>query len=769
MSPATPDLSGQTGFPDIDCVIIGVNCQQTLGRCLASVQASDYPGDKLHIIYVDGGSTDQSIKVAGEFDEVSVISLNPEYPTPGLGRNRGWQTGTSPFVQFLDSDTVLASGWLKTAIAALADATVGAVQGWRREMHPEKSIFNWIGDLEWNGPAGEADSFGGDVMIRRRVLEMTGGYDEILVGGEDPELSQRIKSQAWRILSLEIPMTHHDLAMTTIKQYMRRAFRSGYAFAAVRDRIAPEGNPFWQYDLRKIVIKGGGFLVLALIGALTLIAGHSVPTAIAGFLVLAAGGALLCLPRLFKVKKFMHDYNLTRPQARRYAWHFSLVVLPQFFGVIRYYWGKWLRKPLRNHRDRLATGGLPSGGYNRVKRVAYLCSEYPAISQTFIFREIESLRQSGVEVVPISIHPQANLEIMTAAEQREAANTRVMTRLSWASILGAHLLVLLRSPRGYLRMALTALTLLTKGPKSLIKALAYFVEAGILLHWLHQLGVRHIHEHFAAPTAIVAMLAKSYGGISYSLSVHGPDIFFTQDSALLADKVKIADFVRCISHFCRSQLMRITPPTFWKHLHIIRCGIDPLVYEARPEPNNPVPEILCVGRLVPAKGQHILLSACALLKTRGVPFRVTLVGGGEDRSSLEHYAAEAGLRGQVRFTGPLGQDRVREYYNQTDMFVLASFAEGVPVVLMEAMAKGIPVISTRIAGIPELIDHGKNGLLANAGDVEDLACQMEALIKDSTLRSRLGLAGRRTVMLTYHQHQNNLQMADLFHHHCIVS
>lgn len=769
MSSAKPDPSGQTHFPDIDCVIIGVNCQQTLGRCLASVQASDYPADKLHIIYVDGGSTDQSLKIAGEFAGISVISLNPEYPTPGLGRNRGWKKGTSPFIQFLDSDTILAAGWLKTGIAAMADATVGAVQGLRREMHPERSIFNWIGELEWNGPAGEADSFGGDVMIRRRVLEMVGGYDEILVGGEDPELSQRTKSQGWRILRLETPMTHHDLAMTTIKQYLRRAFRSGYAFAAVRDRIASEGNPFWQFDLRKIVIKGGGFLVLALIGLLTLIVGQSLPAAIGALLSLAAGAALLCLPRLFKIEKFMHDYNLTREQARRYAWHFSLVVLPQLFGAIRYYWGKWLHKPLRNRQDRLATGGLARAKHNRVmEKIAYLCSEYPAISQTFIFREIESLRQSGFEVATISIHPQINLDVMTVAEQQEAANTLVMTRLSWASILGGHLLVLLRSPLGYIRMALTALTLLTKGPKSPVKALAYFVEAGILLHWLHQSGIRHIHEHFAAPTAIVAMLAKSYGGISYSLSVHGPDIFFTQDSALLADKVKIADFVRCISQFCRSQLMRITPPTFWKHLHIVRCGVDPLVYEARPEPNNLVPEILCVGRLVPAKGQHILLSACALLKDRGVPFRLTLVGGGEDRSSLEHFAAEAGLNGQVRFTGPLGQDKVREYYNQTDMFVLASFAEGVPVVLMEAMAKGIPVISTRIAGIPELIDHGRDGLLANPGDVEDLARQMETLIMNSTLQSGLGVAGRRKVMQTYHQHRNNLQMADLFHQYGTV-
>jgi len=353
---------GTSPWPHIDCVIIGVNCAQTLGRCLASVQAGDYPADKVHITYVDGGSTDESLAIAQEFTGVSVIPLNPEYPTPGLGRNRGWEQGTSPFIQFLDSDTILAAGWLKTAIAAMVDETVGAVQGLRREMHPERSIFNWIGELEWNGPTGEADGFGGDVMIRRGVLEMTGGYDEILVGGEDPELSQRIRRQGWRILRQGTPMTHHDLAMTTIKQYLRRAFRSGYAFAAVRDRIDREANPFWQYDLRKILIKGGGFLLLALIGGVTLLAGRSVPATMAALHCLAIGAALLCFPRLFKVKKFMADCHLNRPEARRYAWHCSLVVLPQLLGALRFYCGKWLKLPLRNNRRLLSTASTDQQG-----------------------------------------------------------------------------------------------------------------------------------------------------------------------------------------------------------------------------------------------------------------------------------------------------------------------------------------------------------------------------------------------------------------------
>jgi len=397
-----------------------------------------------------------------------------------------------------------------------------------------------------------------------------------------------------------------------------------------------------------------------------------------------------------------------------------------------------------------------------MKKIAYLCSEYPAVSQTFIFHEIESLRRVGFDITPVSVHRQANLEVMTKRERQEAANTLVMTRQRLPAILTAHLRILLRSPMGYMRMTASALSLLAKGPKNPFKALAYWVEAGILLDWMRQRGIRHIHEHFAAPTAIVAMLAKRYGGVSYSISMHGPDIFFRQDSELLADKVNMASFTRCISHFCRSQLMRIISPNRWSRLHIVRCGVDPMVYDRRTATNNAVPEILCVGRLVSAKGQHVLLAACSLLNVRHRSFRLTFVGGGEDRVSLEQYAAAEGLNDQVHFTGPLNQDKIQHYYNHADVFVLASFAEGVPVVLMEAMAKAIPVVSTRIAGIPELIDHEENGLLVHAGDAEGLARQIERLILDPTLRDRLGSAGREKIMQQYDLHRNNRQMAGLF-------
>ena len=342
------------GDPEIDCVLIGVNCARTLDRCIESVTASDYPREKLRIIYVDGGSTDGSIEAAMRHEGVEVVSIKPEYPTPGIGRNAGWKAGSAPLVQFLDSDTILDRGWFRIAVAAIGSAGVGAVLGTRKEMHPERSVYNWIGDLEWNGPVGESGCFGGDVLIRREALEASGGYDEGLVGGEDPELSRRIIRAGWKLLRLDARMTSHDLAMTKLGQYLRRAYRSGYGFAAVRSREARSGSDFWQYDYRKITIKGGGFSGSFLIFLPLLFSGRPIVT-VAAILLMLAGTALLMMPRLFKVEKFMLEHRIDRKEARKYAWHCSLVVLPHLAGVLRFHVGTIFGKPLRNRRNMLAT------------------------------------------------------------------------------------------------------------------------------------------------------------------------------------------------------------------------------------------------------------------------------------------------------------------------------------------------------------------------------------------------------------------------------
>jgi len=343
-------------LPDIDCVVIGINTEATLARCLQSIIDCDYPTEKLHVIYVDGGSSDKSIDIARAAG-VQLIRLQNRHPTPGKGRNVGWRAGHSPLVQFLDSDTILEPDWLTKGVQHVTQEGTGAVQGYRKEIHPDKSVFNWLTSLEWNGPPGEAEAFGGDVLIRRTILEETGGYDEFMVAGEDPELSQRVLDTGWRIQQLDTVMTHHDIAMFKISQYWKRAYRSGYGFAAVIDKGAGRSRKFWFTEFRRIVIRGGGTLFLSLFAICQLIMSLALHklfffTSVISILLATV---LLFWPRLFRVKNFREALNLSEKQGRIYAWHCSLVVIPDILGVIRYYFGKATDRPLRNNPIKLKT------------------------------------------------------------------------------------------------------------------------------------------------------------------------------------------------------------------------------------------------------------------------------------------------------------------------------------------------------------------------------------------------------------------------------
>jgi len=324
--------------PSIDIVIIGLNSAKTLTSCLESIESCHYTREKIKVFYVDGGSMDGSLSMAESLGCECLLAHTPT-PTPGRQRNAGWQRGSAEFIHFLDSDTVLDPDWLQKAVSSFAEEGVGAVCGDRREKNPQKTLFNWIGDLEWNGKPGEAEAFGGDVLISRKVLEKTGGYDPDLIAGEDPELSYRIRRSGYRIMRLAEPMTTHDLAMHTIKQYWKRSFRSGHAYAEVHHRH----RDFWGLEVRRIVVRALPFIV----GVAT------VPFAFRLlwlFLAPVVGGIIMLRPRILLVGQFQDDLGLSRREARIYAWHASLVVLPQFFGILRFHMGHIVSRPLTNKR-----------------------------------------------------------------------------------------------------------------------------------------------------------------------------------------------------------------------------------------------------------------------------------------------------------------------------------------------------------------------------------------------------------------------------------
>jgi glycosyltransferase involved in cell wall biosynthesis len=298
----------------------------------------------------------------------------------------------------------------------------------------------------------------------------------------------------------------------------------------------------------------------------------------------------------------------------------------------------------------------------------------------------------------------------------------------------------------------------------------YFAEAMVMWNLCRRRGIRHIHVHFANVSADVAMLATSFGNAvdasapwSWSLTMHGPTEFSDVLAHRLAQKARSAAFVVCISDFARSQLMALLDEDAWEKLCVVHCGIEPAHYEGRVEPAADGPlRVLCVGRLVPEKGQAVLIDALERIRGSGRDVTCTFVGDGPSRDRLESAIAARGLHGAVTVTGALDQDAVREHYLNSDAFCLPSFAEGVPVVLMEAMAAGLPVVTTRIAGIPELVTDGRDGLLVAPGRADRLADALTALADDPDLRRRLGEQARETVRRDFNLQTIGPTLRDLF-------
>lgn len=394
-------------------------------------------------------------------------------------------------------------------------------------------------------------------------------------------------------------------------------------------------------------------------------------------------------------------------------------------------------------------------------KIAYIVSRYPAVSHTFILREVLGLRVAGFDVTTISVRRADPAHLLTAHDQQEYAGTHILVGASVLSYLGACLHALTR-PLRLARMCARAWSLRRPGLKGALWACFYALEAILAWHICHQRGINHYHAHFANVACDVALLAALLAGpdASFTFTMHGPTEFADVAHFRLAEKAAAAASIICISDFARSQLMALLPPSHWSKLRIVHCGIDLDAFRFKQRTPATVSEILCVGRLVPVKAQALLLEALATLN---VPFHLTLVGDGPDRARLESLTDQLGLRPHITFAGNIGQNAIHTYYQRAHLFVLPSFAEGLPVVLIEAMASGVPVISTRIAGIPELIEHNVEGLLVRPGRVDCLRNAIQQLLSDKTRAHAFAHAARAKVESAFDGRQCAQNLAAIFH------
>jgi glycosyltransferase involved in cell wall biosynthesis len=399
--------------------------------------------------------------------------------------------------------------------------------------------------------------------------------------------------------------------------------------------------------------------------------------------------------------------------------------------------------------------------------IAYLVSRYPAISHTFILREVRRLRRLGIDVRVASVNvPDRAPDGLTAEEREEAASTFVVKRAGLLGVARAHARAVLTAPARYGRTLVAALRLSGGHPRRALYGLFYFIEAVVVSRWMADHRLSHLHVHFLTPAATVGLLVSRLAPVTLSFTAHGPDEFYEASGHAIGAKVAEATFVCCIAHYTRSQLMKLSDPAHWSKLEVVRLGVDAGVFTPPGERTAGTPfEILCVGRLVPAKGQHVLLAAVRRLVASGRPVRLRLVGDGPARQSLEQAARDAGMAAHVVFEGAVNQDRIRQLYASADVFALASFAEGVPVVLMEAMAMEIPCVATRVCGIPELIRDGEDGILVAPSDDAELAEALGRLMDDPTLGRTLGRAGRARVRDRYDLDRNTARLAEVFRSH----
>jgi len=379
-------------------------------------------------------------------------------------------------------------------------------------------------------------------------------------------------------------------------------------------------------------------------------------------------------------------------------------------------------------------------------KVAYLTTQYPAVSHSFIRREILAVEAAGAEVLRYSIRP-APAILPDPADQKEAARTTVVLRQGKARLIRAFLTQTMQHPITMISALRCGWGMYRQSGHGFIRHAAYLVEASWLVRAWKAARIDHVHVHFGTNPTAVARLARKMGGPDYSFTVHGPDEF---DNPIGLDlRGKIADARLCvgISSFGRSQLMRWARYQDWNKIVVIRCGIDALFAE-RPD-NTPIPDsprLCCVARLSGQKGLPLLIDAITHLHRAGRDFHLTLVGDGEMRSEIEAQIAAAGMQHCVTITGWASADDVRTHLLASRAMVLPSFAEGLPMVIMEALALGRPAVTSAIAGIPELVD-AQCGWLVPAGDVDGLVQALEQVLDSpSEELAAKGEIGRSRVM-----------------------
>jgi glycosyltransferase involved in cell wall biosynthesis len=396
--------------------------------------------------------------------------------------------------------------------------------------------------------------------------------------------------------------------------------------------------------------------------------------------------------------------------------------------------------------------------------VAVVPSRFPKLSETFVLDEILALERRGerVAIFPLLagrervVHPDAE------APARAAQHARLLS----IACLRAQARWLLRAPHRYLATWARVLWGNRRSPGFLARAAVVVPKAALMAVRMEQAGVRHVHASWASHPALAAYVVGALTGIPYSFEAHAHDLYV--DRSMLGEKLRRAAFAVTISDFNRRMIERLYGSEAASKTHVVRCGIDLAAYAgANRRGPGPLLEIAAVGSLQDYKGHEHLVRACGLLHARGVPLRCRIAGEGEERAALEHLIARLGLEREVLLLGGLPREQVRDLLRDADVVAQPSVVtpsgktEGIPVALMEALAMGVPVVASRVSGVPELVEHGRTGMLVAPGDPLALAIALRRVHSDPVHAARLAAAGRERVREHHDLGRNAAALATL--------
>ena len=395
-------------------------------------------------------------------------------------------------------------------------------------------------------------------------------------------------------------------------------------------------------------------------------------------------------------------------------------------------------------------------------RIGYLVSHYPIPSHTFVRREIAALRRRGLQVETFSIRPAHSLSDEDRAEE---ARTFYVLQRPWLEMAASLAVTFARRPGRFLSVWRATMRHRLPGARTFLLSLAYFVEAMRLAREVERRGVTHLHNTFANPASHVGLAVSRYLGIPWSIALHGLGDFDGPATPLLREKVAASAFVVSATDYGRGQAMRLSDPAHWDRIHVVRCGLEagalPSPAARWPGPGERI-QVLSVGRLSPEKGQSGLVEAFARAVRQGLDAHLVLVGGGPDEARVRAAVSAHGLEGRVELRGAQPEAAVLEAMSRAHVFALSSLMEGLPVVLMEAMALRLPVIAPAIAGIPELVVHGETGCLFTVGRWDELAARLGEVAADAALRARMVESARARLLPEFDVDQSAARLERLF-------